>query len=173
MLLEAVWNFHDDETNAVWAITGDEWSPMFIDTELTSPRFNRTGEVWLWIMVSVGTQALLYGDNDEYYQFKLKSGTTNDGTNLTGTIVEHVCTPLYSKTGAGAGDVRLVASRRPMFQCALATDAFGRYIQLYCDTTGTVGNSDLAVYAGLASSKSAIPNSLYNQTVVTNVVAPT
>jgi len=173
MLLESVWQFHDDDSNAVWAITGDEWSPMFIDTELASPRFNRTGEVWLWIQVAVGTQALLYGDNDEYYQFKLKSGTTNDGTNLTGTIIEHVCTPLYSKTGAGTGDTRLVAARRPMFAAALSGDAFGRYIQLYCDTTGTVGNSDLSVRAGLAPSKSAIPNIEYLQTLVTNVTAPT
>jgi hypothetical protein len=145
---------------------------MFIDTELTSPRFNRTGEVWLWIQVAVGTQALLYANGDEKYQFVLKSGTGNDATNLNAGIVEHVASPLYSYTGAAAGDARLVASSRPCFACCLPGSALGRYIQLYCETTGTVGSSDLDVYAGLAASKSAIPNIAYLQTVTTNVTAP-
>jgi hypothetical protein len=174
MLIEQVWNFHDGTT--AWAITGDEWSPMFIDLEITTGRFARTGEVWLWIQASVGTQALLYGDNDEYYRFILKSSATNDDTNLDGTIKEHIATPLYSKTGAGTGDTRLVAGRRPFFATAIPPEDLLRYIQLYCDTTGTCGNSDLQVYAGLAPSKSAIPNIAYLQTArpsYTNVVAPT
>lgn len=171
MLIEQVWNFHSGTT--AWAITGDEWSTSGpIDTELTSPRFNRTGEVWLWIQSAVGTQALLYTNGDEKYQFIFRSGTTEDNTNLTAGIVDHVCTPNYSFTGAGAGDARLVAARRPFFACAIPGSALGRYLQLYCDTTGTVGSSDLQVYAGLAASKSAIPNIEYLQTLTTNVTAP-
>lgn len=171
MLLEQVWNFHDGVT--AWAITGDEWSPMFIDLELTLPRFNRTGEVWLWIMSAVGTEAGLYANNDEHYQFIVRSGSGNDATNLNAGIVDHLCTPNYAHTGAGAGDDRLVAAKRPFFATALPGDALGRYLQLYCDTTGTVGSSNLEVYAGLALTKSAIPNISYLQTMVTNVTKPT
>jgi hypothetical protein len=161
MQVEQVWNFHDGDT--AWAISGDEWSPMFIDLEITLPRFNRTGEVWLWIMCAV---AATYGDTDEYYQFIVKSSATNDATNLNGTIYEHIMTPNYV-----GNDTRVATARsRPFFACCLPGDALQRYIQLYCEVTGTTPT--ISVYAGLAASKSAIPNIAYLQTVRTNVVAP-
>ncbi len=165
MLLESVWNFHDDDTNAVWAITGDEYSPQFIDTELTSPRFNRTGEVWLWIQCAVAAD---YTHANESYQFILRSGSGNDATNLNAGIVDHVLTPNYA-----GNDTRIATARsRAFFATALPADTLGRYIQLYCDVDAN-GSSSISVYAGLASCRSAVPTPKYLETILTNVTAPT
>jgi len=161
MLYQLIDQFH--EANTAWAITGDEWSPKFLDMEATAPGFNRGGsEVWLWIKTVVAAD---FTTGDESYQFELRTSGTNDATNLNGTIRDLIMTGIML-----GNDARLATAGKWILRVGLPMEAALRYWQLYCDTAGNT--PIISVKAGLAPTRSAIPSDKAIQVLETNVGNP-
>lgn len=139
MLFQEIGQFHSGTTP--WAITGDEWSPCFIDTEVAAPKLTENDEIVLWIKTAVAAD---HTTGDEVYEFILRCSATNDATNLNGTI--------YNKLSTGirdGDDVECATVGALIFRCSLPYAVNLRYWQLFCET-GAGTSPSISVYAGLA-----------------------
>ena len=144
MLFEEIGQFHSGSTP--WAITGDEWSPNIIDTEVTAPHLTNNDEIVLWIKTAVAAD---HTSGDEVYEFILRCSATNDATNLDGTVYNKVSTGIRD-----GDDVELATAGNLIFRCSLPYNVNLRYWQLFCET-GASSSPTLSVYAGL-SHRSAV-----------------
>lgn len=86
-------------------------------------------EVWLVGSTNVAAD---HTTGDEQYEFQVRVGTGTDGTDLNAGVI----TVLSTGTIEG-DDARVATAGKFWLRCTLPYEANLRYLQLYCNVTGT------------------------------------
>lgn len=149
MLIESTYQWYSDGYN-YQAITGDAYGdPGALDTTTTYPGFQNAGEIVFWVQVADGGTST----SSSTYEFILRGSATTDGTDLNGTTVDLLTSPLFTQSGTWCQ--KTDPTNGFWFAVVPSIAQSYRYWQAYCNVV-TEDTIDLSIFWGLAP-KSAVP----------------
>jgi hypothetical protein len=143
MLFEKVAQWYESGVDYHICNADEYGDPGAVDMTAVYPTLQNTGDLVFVVQVrSSGTSGT------DTYEFQLRGSATTDGTDLNGTVVNLVTSPVFTQSGGWCQKTDhsggLFVGQVP----ALARDY--RYWQAYIDITNVAGNLDLQVYMFLA-----------------------